>query len=181
MGIRFLGKPGSVIEYDTGAERFKLNCPVPAFRFYVSSVKTSLEFVLRSDIGRLELTGLAIYPNWRAAAAVRKGHTVALHFDWWGPTTADFGTNTLSLSAMDTLNVCCLCLAAYPNYSDAWHRRWQRSLMADAGADADSALRQAWAAIHWPNQRNNPELMARLRNILDHYPADVAGYRAAAR
>lgn len=181
MKIECIGKPGDTVEFDTGAEKFAIPGPVPLLRAFVASAMTTLEFVPRSDVGRLELIGLKVWKNWQEATQniARRGHPIALHCQSFSVTEADRRDNILTLSAMDAFNACCFCFTFHPEWSDRRHARWQRSLFADTGNDAPEALWTAWAAIHWPDHPN-PEVGARMQNVLKHYPADVAGYRAAA-
>lgn len=170
-----MGKIGETYKIDTGAEIIELTAPVPLVRLFHPDSLTTLEFIIRRDVMRLELTGVHVWQNPREACKDIKlrGTPVGITCDSFGPTRMD--GNGLVVSSMDAVNIGCLCIAKYPDWSDQKHRTWQTKLFADAGSDHAEALRVASAAI--TGHASNPSLGACAADSVQRYASDVAAYR----
>ena len=171
------GNAGDDIEIDTGSEVIQLTGPVTMINVFHAPTLTTLQFVQRQDMDRLELIGVRVWKHWRDACknTELRGTPVIISCDSYGPTT--WNGNHLIMGAMDASNVGCICIALYPDWTDARHEAWQKDLFADAGNDHAEALRTAWSAIISDNAQGNPSLEACMTNLRRLYGADVTGYR----
>lgn len=176
--IKYIGKPGDTVRFNTGSEIITLTGPVPLMRLFHAPTLTTLEFIDRRDIGRLELVGIRVWKHWRDACKdmAMRGTPVIVLCDNYGPTRLE--GRTLTMSAIDaTINVGCYGVTLYPDWTDQQHHNWQTKLFADAGSSHSEALRTAWCAITARSAPGNPSMSACMADTVRHYPADVAGYR----
>lgn len=182
--MHFIGRPGDTIELDTGLAVITLQCPAMFKRVFHADSMTTFEFVLVHHdvpVPRWKLTRLRVWKDGRDACAdlEQRGSVVSIECDDLGGET-EIMPHVLTLNAMDSLNICTLCLATYPNRSDAWHRKWQRRVFSETGQDSVAAQQIGLLAAYGLPGRN-PEQNALVQIAADQNSEDVAAYIAESR
>lgn len=175
--MKVIGRHGDSVSIDTGSEIIKLNGPVYIISWLHLESLTRFDFIHRPN-GQLQLLNVHIHCR-KDLPKDRKEMLVTLRINPCGVTrlAIEDGVRYLELSPVELMNIYCLGIAAYPEFSLKQILRWERKLIAGTGHDAVDAERTVWAAIRGISH-GNPEIAAWVADQTSNYSADVAGYRA---